>query len=1020
MKKPLQPGKLLCFLMILFTCLWGTAFSQGRKVTGTVKDKSTGEMVPGVSVIIRGTNNGTITDADGAFTIDASSNEDVLVFSFVGYKKIEVPVSGQTTFDISLESDITQLEEVMIVGYGIQKKSVVTGAIAKITSDDLKSNKDLRIEQAMQGKTAGVIIMNNSGQPGDNLTIRIRGTGTNGDPDPLFIIDGLPMEKEGLDYLNPADVESIEVLKDAASAAIYGTRGANGVVIITTKKGKKGQNFTISYDGYYGVQNPWRQLKMLNGQQYMDIINEASFNDGAGAYFTPEQMASYTANTNWQKQMINANAPKTSHTVSFSGGGEKSTFSSSLNYYSQDGVVAKGKSQFDRITYRLNTSYDFGKVTVGSNLNLVNIKTRGIGGNDQYGLGIAQALNIPSIVPVRNADGDWAVPNDYGIGLQEISNPVALMSYNNRKTNTYKALGNIFGEIEIIKGLKFRTNYSTELSFVNTDEYFPAYDLDPTHKRTANGVNKDTHQYHRWNLDNTLTYTKSIGKHNLTALVGMTRFKEWDEGLNASRDSIIFNDLDHAYLNNSLQVKGPAGNSISEHTLQSFFGRLNYNFDEKYLFEGVLRADGSSRFGKQNRYGYFPAVSAGWVVSRENFFPDTRVLEFAKLRASWGQNGNENIGNFRYTSIMQRGLNYFFGTGQTLYNGVQPDFYPNPNVKWETSQQLDIGIDLGLFSNRFTVTADFYDKRTKDWLIGDAPFPLLLGNSAPTINAGEVQNRGFELELGYKDQMSNGLSYNFKLTGSTNRSKVLALNNASGSFTGGEGSHGQGSILRAEVGKPLGYFWGYKTEGVFQNTEELAAYPHQPNAKPGDLKFQDYNGDGKLDDQDRQNIGNPYPKIILGLSTNFEFKNFDLSMFWYTGLGQQIWMANRRNDLIYSNYTTDILDRWYGEGTSNDVPRVTLSDPNETWKKPSDFYVKNADFLRLKNITLGYSLPSAIANKIGVKRLRVYMTSENLITFTKYPGMEVEAGGGGPLDVGIDHGIYPQSRTFLGGLQIGF
>jgi TonB-linked SusC/RagA family outer membrane protein len=911
------------------------------------------------------------------------------------------------------------LDEVMVVGYGVQKKSVVTGAIAKIGSDDLRASKDLRIEQAMQGKTAGVIIMNNSGQPGDNMTIRIRGTGTDGDPDPLFIVDGLPLEKEGLDFLNPSDVESIEVLKDAASAAIYGTRGANGVVIITTKQGKKGQKLSVSYDGYFGVQNPWRKLDLLNSRQYADIINEASMNDGAGQYFTDAEMATFVHDTDWQKEMINRNAMKSSHTVAFAGGGENATYSSSLNYFTQDGIVGKGKSNFDRITYRLNTTFDLGRVTVGSNLNFVNIKNRGIEGNNQFGTGIAQALNMPPIVPVK-VDGVWGTPNQYGIGLQEITNPIALLHYLHRKTSTNKVLGNIFGDVEIIKGLTFRTNYSTELAYVQTDEYFPAYELDATHRRVANGMSKNMHKYVRWNIDNTLTYTTSIGKHNVTGLVGATRFKEYDEGINASRDSLIFNDLDHAYLDNSLQVKGPASNALREHTLQSFFGRVNYNYDEKYLFEGVLRVDGSSRFGSNKRYGYFPAVSAGWVISREDFFPDTDLVSFTKVRASWGQNGNENIDNFRFTSLMQGKLNYFFGDQQTMYNGVQPDWYTNENLQWEASEQLDIGLDMAFLSNRLTFTIDYYDKRTKGWLIDDAPYPLLLGNTSPTENAGEVKNSGIEIELGYQNEMSNGLSYSVKLTASTNKSEVIELKNAAGALTGGTGSVGQNSILRGEVGKPLGYFWGYVTEGIFQNESELEAYPHQPNAHVGDLKFKDVDGNGTLDDKDRQNVGVPYPKLMLGINTNVEWKGFDLSMFWYSALGHQIYMANRRNDLIYSNYTTDILERWYGEGTSSSMPRVTLSDPNQTWKRPSDFYVHDADFLRLKNITLGYSLPSAMAQKIGLSRIRVYVTSENLLTFTKYKGMEIEVGGGGPLDLGIDHGVYPQSRSFLGGLNLTF
>jgi TonB-linked SusC/RagA family outer membrane protein len=413
-------------------------------------------------------------------------------------------------------------------------------------------------------------------------------------------------------------------------------------------------------------------------------------------------------------------------------------------------------------------------------------------------------------------------------------------------------------------------------------------------------------------------------------------------------------------------------------------------------------------------------VSAGWVLSREPFFPDTQALTFTKLRASWGRNGNENIGNFRYTSLMQGKMYYFFGTQQTMYNGVQPDWYVNPDLQWEASEQLDIGVDMGFLSNRLTVTFDYYDKRTKGWIITDSPYPLLLGNTSPTENAGGVKNTGIEIEVGYKDQLSNGIAYTVKLTASTNRSEVIEVSDPGGAFTGGTGSVGQNAILRGELGKPLGYFWGYITEGIFQNATELEAYPHQPNAKLGDLKFKDSDGNGTLDDKDRRNIGTPYPKLMLGLNTSAEWKGFDLSMFWYSALGHQIYMANRRNDLIYANFSTDILDRWYGEGTSTDMPRVTLSDPNQTWKRPSDFYVHDADFLRLKNITLGYSLPNAISQKIGLSRVRVYIASENLLTFTRYKGMEIEVGGGGPLDLGIDHGVYPQSRTFLGGLNLTF
>lgn len=1002
-----------------FTLLWSMSFAQDR-VTGTVTDVESGEPLPGVTVLIKGTSTGTITDLDGNYALSVGADDAILVFSFVGYVSKELALEGRSVVSPSLELDIRALEEVVVTGYGTQKKSVVTGAIAKVDAKTLERSKDLRIEQALQGKAAGVVIMNNSGQPGDNLTIRIRGTGTNGDPDPLFIIDGLPMEKEGLDYLNPADVESIEVLKDAAAAAIYGTRGANGVVIITTKQGKQGERFTVTYDGYYGVQNPWKKMDMLNSQQYMDIINEAAENDGrANPFFSQAAMDTLRWDTDWQDEMYYYNAPKISHTVRITGGSDKGTYSSSLNYFSQDGILAKGKSNFERITYRLNSSREIGKITVGSNLNLVNIKTKGIEGNSQFGTGINQALNMPPIVPVKYDNGEWAVPNDFGIGLQEITNPVALLSYLNRETQTYKALGNIYGEYKILEGLTFRSNYGSEIAFVNGTSYTPAYDLDPTHRQLANSANKSWDKYMRWNWDNTLTYTTSIQRHNITAMVGVTRFKEWSENLSGTKDSLIFDTFDQAYLNNSLQAQGRVSNGISEHTLQSYFGRLNYNFDEKYLFEGVLRVDGSSRFGSENRYGYFPAVSAGWVFSREAFFPENNIVEFAKLRASWGQNGNENIGNFRYTALMQKGLQYFFGNDQVMYNGIQPDFYPNPTIKWETSQQLDLGMDLSLVSGRVTLAFDYYDKRTKDWLIA-APAMLIIGNNGPVINGGEVQNTGFELEMSYKDHLTRDLYIDLTFTGATNRSEVISINNESGAFTGGQGSVGQNDILRAAEGQPLGYFWGYKTAGIFQHPAELEDYPHQPNARVGDLKFVDINEDGTLDDTDRTNLGNPYPKFNLGLSTGLEYRGFDLNMFWYAAVGHQIWMANRRNDLIYANFTTDVLNRWNGEDTSNDHPRVTLNDPNQTWKRPSDFYVKDADFLRLKNITLGYTIPASVIKTIGIERLRVYMTSENLLTFTKYPGMEVEVGGGGALDLGIDHGVYPQSRTFIGGMNITF
>jgi TonB-linked SusC/RagA family outer membrane protein len=1011
-------------ILLLSFFLVSLTLSAQVTVTGVITDAETKEPLPGVSIMEKGTTRGTVTDLDGKYSFEVSAKGAVLSFSFMGYQTEQVTINEQTTVNMALVPDLVRLDEIVVVGYGIQKKSVVTGSIAKVSGEDLAKSKDTRIEQSLQGRTSGVVVMNNSGQPGDNLTIRIRGTGTNKNPDPLFIIDGLPMAKEGLNYLNSSDVESIEVLKDAASSAIYGTRGANGVVIITTKQGQKGQKFSVTYDGYYGIQNPWHKQDMLNAQQYMDIINEAVVNDGGKTpKFSDAMRDTITWSTDWQDEMYYRNAPKTSHTFTFTGGGANSTYSSSLSYYSQDGIVAKGKSNFDRLTYRLNTTHEFGKLLLGSNLNLVHINTKGIDGNTQYGTGINQALNMPPMVQVRYGNGEYAVPNDYGVGLQEITNPVALLEVLNQETNTNKALGNVYGVFTLFKGLKLRSDFGLEYSVVDWKSYTPVYFIDPTHYRDS--VNKMTQSYHKyitWNWENTLVYDFSIGKNNVTAMIGMTRYKQTDEAMEFEMQNLIFDDLEHAYFDNSQSTMAtkPGFSGYNQHTLASLFGRLNYNYDEKYLFEGIFRADGSSRFGSDNKYGYFPSLSLGWVASREEFFPKNDLLNFAKLRFSWGQNGSESIDDFAYTSTLNSGLIVYFGDDQMAYYGIQPSRYPNSALKWETSEQIDIGLDLAFLSNRLSLTVDYYNKKTKDWLI-EAPAMLEIGNTRPYVNGGNVQNTGFEMDLGYKNRFANGTNLTTSLNLSTNKNEVLSLNADNGQLLGGEGIKGQGDVLRAAEGLPLGYFWGYQTNGIIQNDAEKQKYNDaaQRSAKLGDLIFVDQNVDSTLDDQDRVNLGSPYPKVIIGLNFGIDWKGIDFYMFWYSALGQQVWNANRRDDLKYANFPTEVLNRWHGEGTSYDYPRVTISDPNGTWKKPSDFYVEDADYLRLKTITLGYSLPAGFMKLIKLEKIRIYVTAENLLTFTNYSGMEMEVGGG-PLSVGIDHGTYPLSRTFIGGLNINF
>lgn len=1016
--------------VIIFGMVVGSAAAQGFLVSGNVSDEQGGGL-PGAGVLVKGTANGTLTDASGKYTINVPNAQTTLVFSYVGYLSMEVAVNGRAMVNVSMKLSAFDLAEAVVVGYGLQKKSLVTGSIAKVSAQEMARGNNLRINQALQGKTAGVVIMNNSGQPGDFVSVRIRGIGTNGDAEPLYIVDGFPTNGYGIDYLSPSDIESVEVLKDAASAAIYGARGANGVILITTKRGGTGKT-QITYNNYVGVQNPWRKLDVLNKDQYLMLQNEAAANAGQPWKFSQAMMDTLKWDTDWQDQMFNSNALKTNHEITFSGGTSKASFMSSINYYKQDGIVAKGKSQFERFTYKLNTDWDMNFVKVGSSITLANLNSKGIATNDHFAAtSLIQALNTPPIVPVTFADGTWATPEDFGIGMQEITNPIAMLSYTNSSTNTYKAVGNAFAIFDFgkltdaLKGLSFRTSFGGEYALVINRGYTPLYDLDATHKTLINGVSRSEDNYINWNLENTLTYDKTIGSSHFTALLGHAAMRNQYSNLGGSKNSVIFNDFDHAYLDNATD---PTSASIyggyTDHTLLSYFGRINYDYKGRYMLTAIVRTDGSSRFGANNKFGTFPSVSAGWIFSEESFMDKTKSwLSFGKVRASWGQNGNESIGDFRYTSLMGTGAIYYFGVNKIQYNGMVPTSIANPSLRWETSEQTDIGLDLGFLNNKLTFTADFYNKTTKDWLI-QAPAPLLVGNVPPLINGGSVQNMGFDLELGYRQHIGE-LYIDGKLIGNTNKNTVLDIQNAEKRLTGGNGGFGQAGIVRAEVGSPLGVFYGVKTAGIFQNTAEVAAHVNstgkliQPIAQPGDFIFVDQNDDGTIDSNDWVQLGNPYPAFTGGLNLTFEYKGFDVNIFWYTSLGAQVWDATRRYDMNFTNYRGSALERWTGEGTSNTYPRLTYSDLNGNFKTPSDFWVKNADYLRLRNLSIGYSFPVKATTWLHISKLRIYLAGENLLTFTNYDGFEPEIGGG-VFSYGVDHGIYPQARSVYAGLTVTF
>ena len=1005
--------------------------AQGLQIKGVVTSADDGQPVPGVSVFVKGTTTGTMTDLTGYYSLSNVPANSTLVFSFVGMTTQEKVVTESATLDIVMASDVELIDEVVVVGYGTQKKSLVTGAIAKVEGDDLRKAADMRVTQALQGKTAGVVITANSGQPGSQISVRIRGAGTNGDAEPLYIIDGLPMSGAGTDFLNAADIQSIEVLKDAASAAIYGARGANGVVLITTKTGRTDTRLTVTYDGYYGFQNPWKKIPLLNSSEYIMLVNEASINAGLGPRFSQSQIESFTADTDWQDEMFYYNAPKQNHSLSFTGGSDKIEYSSSLNYFSQEGIVSKGKSSFERIGYRLNAAGTFGFFKLGGNINLAGITSKGISTNDRYGLGLNQALNMPPVVPVMFSDGTWGTSEAYGFGLQEITNPVAMASYNNSRTRTYKLIGNIYGEFDFSKiakaldGLVFRSSFGGEYAIVNTDTYTPEYYLDAMHFSVVDKAFKGLDMYSRWNFENVLTYTRSFDVHNLTVMAGTTAFKDMYENLWGSKNDLIFDDFGHSYLDNATDPESAnTGGGYSEHTVASLFARLNYDLMNRYIVTATIRRDGSSRFGDENKYGYFPSASIGWVISREDFMSNlSDIFNVLKLRASWGQNGNESIGNFGYTSVIGNSNIYYFGDGKTQYNGTQPTRIANPSLKWETSEQTNFGIDMTTLGSSLSLTVDYYIKRTKDWLV-TAPVPMLVGNSAPIINGGSVQNSGVEAEISYRKQLGK-LYLSTSLNGAFNKSEVLDIKNAEKRLQGGDGGFGQSGVIYAEIGTPMGVFYGIRTDGIFQTQAEIDSYVGtsggkiQPNAKPGDIKFVDENGDGTISDGDRVRIGSPFPDFTGGLNLSAEMYGFDFNMFLYAALGQEIYSATRRYDMNYANYTGEWLNRWTGEGTSDKYPRVTFSDNNLNGKTVSDFYIQDGSFVRLRNITLGYSLPKNITDAIRLTKLRLYVSAENLYTFTRYTGYDPEIGGG-VFDNGIDRGIYPQPRTIMTGINVTF
>lgn len=1048
MREFLQTGKRQAkyFLMLCFALTCGYAHAQ-HVVSGTVKDENTGEQLPGVNVVLKGTSSGTISDAEGRYSLEVPSQDAVLIFSFVGYAKQEVPVSERNSIDVLLMSDISTLDEVVVVGYGTQKKSVVSGSISSVKATDLESMPINRIEQALQGRTSGLTIAANSGQPGGGATVRLRGiTSFNRDGgnnnQPLWVVDGVIIDNGGIGYLNQSDIESIEVLKDAASQAIYGARAAAGVILVTTKKGKAG-TLKMNYNGYYGISEPARKLDLLNATQYATLRNEAAAANGDPLPFANPE--AYGQGTDWQSLIFNKSAKRQNHEFSISGGNDKSTFYTSFGYLSQEGIVATDISKYKRFNIRLNSTHKAKKwLTVGQNLGYAYNKSIGLGNtNSEFGGPLSSAINLDPITPAVVTDATEAnLPiytnnpvrkdengNPYGISPyvgQEMTNPLAYIS---KQLGNYdwghNIIGNFFVEAEPIKGLKMRSTVGAKLAFWGNEAFTPVYFLNSSNIISQNSFTRENNVRLDWNLENTISYTRSILDHNVTVLVGQGAYL--DDNTRMTR--VTFNGIPADNFDDaSFNYKVPATQRTSDasegqdHTVSSLFARINYDYKEKYLISALVRRDGSSRFGENYRFGIFPSFSLGWVPSNEDFWPQNDVVNFLKIRGSYGIVGNDNIGNFSFLSTIGSGRNYTFGTTGSYLNGFSPNAPANPNLRWEETTSTNIGFETTIL-NDFTLTFDWYRKATKD-ILQNPRIPFYVGAiSNPAANVADMENSGIELELGWHKQVGEftlGFNGNFSYL----KNKVTNLGNGIKFLTDGNaGFQGSAySITRTEVGHTYNSFYGFQTQGIFQTQEEIEAYVGskgkiQPNARPGDFKWEDINGDGLINENDRKFLGNPMPNYTYGFTLSAGYKGFDIVVFSQGVAGNQIFQGLRRFGITSSNWQTDALGRWTGPGTSNTYPRLVTNDPNNNLNNPSDFYLKDGDYFRIKTLQIGYTLPKAVVSKVGLERTRIYVMSENLATFTKYNGYDPEIGGG---TMSIDRGIYPQARSFMVGLTVGF
>lgn len=1013
-------SKILLFLFLLVSAF---GYSQRVEVKGKVLDAKTGNPLPGVNVVVKNSQKGVTTDYDGSFKITEVAVRSKLVFSYLSYDDYEYTVteSENEGITVSLKENSKSLDEVVVVGYGTQKKRDVTGAVGYIGSKTIEQLKPIKFEQALQGTVAGVTVSSGSGAPGAGLGILIRGIQSNGNNSPLFIVDGNISDPS---ILNPSDIESINILKDA-QAAIYGVRGANGVVIIKTKNGKKNTKTAFSYNTYIGQQETTKKINLLNATEYALLLNESYANGGQPLPYP--NVAGLGKGTDWQDEVFSSNAAIINHDLNISGGSDKITYAVSGSHMYQQGIVGLDKSGFRRNTAALSLGFDAtSKLKFQTNFNYTFLNRKSLNEN---GLGsvLFNAINTPSTIRPYDNNGNYTlVPSTAGFGI-EVINPLAQI---NNTYNDYniKRLSGAFGldysllnDLVISSKIGFNTSNSEGKSFAKIVNYGgKVFDV------TRSSVSQNAINDNSYVFDLYLTYKKSIANHNISGTLGTSNAKEWGNGLFATGYDVPNNAWEFAdiSLTTGLPTEKNVGSYVYDERLNSYFGRLQYDYDGKYLVSGMLRRDSSTKFGPDNAVAYFISATGGWVVSKENFLANSKNINLLKFRTSYGTLGNDKIPSNGYVGLLNGEATYVFDN--VLTNGQAIGALANPGLKWEKARKFDVGLDAKLFNNHIDITTDYFIESRNDLLIAGLPVSGITGTGGPggappIVNAGSTQNKGVEFALGYNGKFNDNFSFSLNSNITTIDNVVTRVSDSRGIIEAGSFGIGQLPIARMQEGESIGYFYGLQADGIFQSQAEVDAHPSQVGlgvaASPGDIRYKDINGDGVINFNDRTKVGSPLPDFTLGFNATLKYKNIDFAAYSYASVGNDMVRNYERatTDLNRLNYT---LDRWTGPGTSNSVPRVTTGAT--TNKLFSSFYVEDASFFRIQNVQLGYSIPEKAINQFGISKLRFYAAANNIYTFTKYRGFDPAATSGAAIGGGIDYGFYPTPRIYMFGLNLNF